>query len=156
MIVWGLLEIALLESASPKWYPFNVTWFLAIILESILFGLSAANNDLCDSFDRTKAAIWALRVLLLVTLFAFNVVGHMVLVSQGSTDEESSRLLGQDNTDGYGSFVPSDDDSEWGAPAHAAQKRLKERMAKSGSWWGYAKEYSVGCQWLLVDERLSD
>lgn len=144
IIIWFILEIALLENLQPVWLTYFSCWGLAVVVELILVTARTAYLETNEPFDVARLWVQAVRLLVLVSLPVLTVILKEPDTKTVGDVEERSALLGAGNdnqqTDSYGSIDPSEDDP-YNDPE--AKAKLLERMEKSGSWLAYAKSFKV-------------
>ena len=140
IMLWGSVELALLDTQKPTWYPYYGSWLLSITAEVSLFVLSLATNKAPNNFEIARLCVEGARLLLFLAL----PLGLWTVWGQDPIGEESARLLSSEATlaspSAYGSVADSDGEAE--ATRKAKEKMLK-KIEESGSWWAYAKSFSV-------------
>jgi hypothetical protein len=149
IMLWGSVELALLDTQKPAWYSYYGSWFLSTVAEVTLFGLSLATNKTPNNFEIVRLCVEGSRLLVFLAL----PLGLWAVRGQDSDEpigEESARLLGseasQASPSDYGSVADPDADSE---AMRKAKERMMKKLEESGSWWAYAKSFSVSVRTQL-------
>ncbi|KXJ91797.1 hypothetical protein Micbo1qcDRAFT_203846 [Microdochium bolleyi] len=169
VLVFGLQQNSLSSTASPVWYPYYGAWFIAVIVEPIMFALEfsvGSPQQSSPTFVVVGIAIAGLRyaILLSVVFTYFFLHGS---ANEIATDEERSLLLpkpdrssdGDCSADsGYGTNTettnteatntetvnsPSDPESPWERQERIAREQMEKRLKSEGSWFAYVKGFMV-------------
>lgn len=140
IIVWGIVELALLDTSKPVWYPYYGSWMLSLVSESILlfFRVSASRSVNLDKFDIAGLSVQVVRILVFMAM----PLGVWALRARDmeACSEESARLLGESLNASYGAMAELDSDSEGTMDARA---RMLKKIEESGNWWTYAKSFAL-------------
>ena len=96
--------MSIINTENPAiWYPYYGSWFIALVVEAILFTLCLTHGLSSSAFVYAQTAVQAYRILVLVLL-------STVLFTKSSkdteTDEESASLLGHSNKEPSGTHTP--------------------------------------------------
>ncbi|KAF2085032.1 ATP-binding cassette-type vacuolar membrane transporter-like protein Hmt1, partial [Saccharata proteae CBS 121410] len=159
ILVWGCLAVILLESPFPRWLPYLGAWILGLVLEAVIFALTATSPTERDVFSDARLAIMALRLAVLFMLSVTGIVmASTVARAEESTDEESQPLLGnghvaQPDAGQYGAIPVEDDpkqaDTKTGAEDEDededkdVKEKQRKRLMEHGGWWGYLKGFFI-------------
>ncbi|KAL7267837.1 hypothetical protein RUND412_009559 [Rhizina undulata] len=155
VVVWGIIELALLDSTKPVWYPYYGTWLIALATEICLSAVPEYYHWSSNPFKLAKLGIKATRLLLLIFLpvcfWGFQIRDNR----EDATDEESTGLLSgiTNSNDGtnYGSAEAEeadDDDYENSSEMRETRARMMKKLEESGNWWTYAKSFAIF--WPLI------
>ena len=149
VVIWGVIELCLVDNNSPVWYPYCGSWLLSLAAELCLLALPNDDPGQDSGFYKAKVFVEMIRVSFLFAL-PVSYWGFQRCDNQRSFcgDEESAGLLAANNTanalangTSYGSI------SNGSAPENMANAEANTRMMKkieeSGNWWVYAKSFSV-------------
>jgi len=148
ILAWGVLQLCLLESPEPVWYPYWGSWItglvgeLSIVLLSIEPEATAPQRSIFEFIE-----LW-LRYLRLVILLLLPVLfwvfrKRSVEAGTGNADE-TAPLLGQPGAnEEYGAIVHiGNSDDEDSRKEREFQERAKRRR-EEGGWLEYAKSFKV-------------
>ena len=138
-MVWGIVELALLDTAQPVWYPYYGSWIVSLVSEAILLALrvSVSEGLGLGSFEIAGKLVQLARIL----IFLGMPLGVWALRTKDleACSEESSRLLGDSQNTHYGALGQVDSDSE----TAEARERMIKKIEASGNWWTYAKSFAL-------------
>ena len=147
-----ILLIPLIDAESHVWYPQYGSWFIVLLAEVLLFLLRLGQEFPRSVFEYAQLTIQPCRALLLMSLplsFFFRQIDGI-----SKADEESSPLLGQDNTRSPNA-APSNGILQYGTigfPAAGAnvqnetkmrkrkdeeQQKWEGKLEESGNWFRY-------------------
>jgi hypothetical protein len=136
------MEVAILDTEKPVWYPYYGTWLFSFIAEGILLSLSVSTLD-PNKFEVTRLLIEGSRIL----IFFAMPLGVWAVRERDLENayEESTRLLGPESVQPstYGSVFDQDNDVE---DLRGAKTRMLKKIEESGNWWTYAKSFAVRFQ----------
>ncbi|CUS14767.1 unnamed protein product [Tuber aestivum] len=160
VVIWGVIELCLVDNNSPVWYPYYGSWLLSLVAELCLLALPHDDPGQGSGFRMAKVVVEIIRVSFLfalpVSYWAFQ-RGDNKRSFRG--DEESAGLLAACNavntTTNGTSYGATGDDSN-NAPENIANTEANARMMKkieeSGNWWVYAKSFSILWKYLWPSE----
>ncbi|KAI5788411.1 hypothetical protein EDC01DRAFT_631350 [Geopyxis carbonaria] len=148
IIVWGVIEVALVDTRNPVWYPYYGAWSFAFCTELGLLIVSAKCSDTSVIFESLKLGVQLCRFLAIAVMPVLVWTLRAKDPQPSDKDEESTGLLSgePENNASYGAI---DSDSETGAEAQAMRKKLE----KSGNWWTYTKSFARGVN-VMVPHQL--
>jgi hypothetical protein len=164
--------VALSDTQFPVWYPYYGTWFIGLVVELTLLILPNVFRPVTNSpFDYLFIAIQVLRIVNLVLLpgtyfflrndnegYDTDDTERQSLLPKKSDSKTPNSETSTVNGNGYGttgeaSAEDEEDDSDTASVASEdsyleEQRKNREAIAKrlqqDGSWWTYAKGFSVG------------
>lgn len=162
--MWTVQVMSLSDAKFPVWYPYYGSWMLGIVIDIFLVIITNVYHPPHEPFDAVLIAIPILRISILFLLLNF----YGILLNKNQTysnaDAERQALLAKklapkpgsetssppssnygtvsnNSNASKGSDSDSDDDNE--NKDYRIKKRIVERLENDGSWWTYAKEFSV-------------
>lgn len=151
ILVWGIIELSLLDSANVVWYPYYGSWFISLVTEICLLAVPSVYDTPGSTFQKAKFGIEAVRITLLVLLpsvfWGFQRIDNR---KETGNDEESAGLLagngngvanGTTSSGVYG--ATNSDDVEENTETREARTRMLKKIEASGNWWIYAKSFAV-------------
>jgi energy-converting hydrogenase Eha subunit A len=145
IVVWGFLELAIVDTQKPVWYPYYGSWLISVIAETCLLSLSISANAAPNNFEIGRFGIQGLRML----MFAAVPLGVWAVRDKDMDMEghESERLLGAEpvQPSAYGT-APEDNSVREARAVHA---RMMKKIEESGSWWTYVKSFSVSLSFQI-------
>jgi hypothetical protein len=174
VLVWGVQTLALGDSKFPVWYPYYGSWVIGLTFDIIRIVLLNLGHHPTSVFDYCSLVVQIIRICFLAILL-FLYCGLRNRKSQyKNVDEESQALLQKklapqhgsseettDTSPGYGTTATTDsNDSETAKDSEPednetkktreAKKRMLARLENDGSWWTYAKGFSVSSPWAAI------
>lgn len=149
ILAWGVIELSLIDSSNPVWYPYYGCWFISLVAETCLLAIPADGEE--SGFKQTKVVIETIRVAFLCSLpISFWGFQRMDNKREVGDDDEESGLLsaggeinGSANTMSYGAIDPYTNDPDEAAEAREARAKMMKKIEESGNWWVYAKSFAV-------------
>jgi hypothetical protein len=139
-MVWGFLELAIVDTQKPVWYPYYGSWLISAIAETCLLSLSISANAAPNKFEVGRFGIQGLRLL----MFAAVPLGVWAVRDKDMdmVGHESESLLGAEPVQPSAYGTASDCDNSV-REARAVHARMMKKIEESGNWWTYAKSFSV-------------
>lgn len=136
--MWGVIEVAIVDTQKPVWYPYYGAWSFAFCAELGLLVISAKRSDTSVIFESLGLGVQLCRCLAIVVMPILVWILRAKDLESSDKDEERAGLLSgeRENNTNYGT---ADSDSEAGAEAQA----MREKLEKSGNWWTYVKSFAV-------------
>lgn len=162
--------LALTDSKFPVWYPYYGTWFLGLVVESVLAVVPNVFKPPKSAFDYTFIVIQGLRICIFIILPSLYFGLRNDKKEYDNCDAERQTLLAKKlapnasssdnitaNGSGYGATTDanaqesdtadnaSDAGSEdsWLAEQRKAQEMIEKRLQQDGNWFTYAKGFTV-------------
>lgn len=148
ILAWGVLQLCLLESPEPVWYPYWGSWIMGLVGELSIILLSMKSEATAPQrsiFESTELWLWYLRlVILLLLLILFWMFRKRSIETETSNTGEAAPLLGQPGTnEEYGAIVHiGNSDDEDSRKEREFQERARKRR-EEGGWLQYAKSFKV-------------
>ncbi|KAM3071158.1 hypothetical protein ACMFMF_007634 [Clarireedia jacksonii] len=172
-----LVEIlALSDTPFPVWYPYYGTWFIGLVVELTLIILPNLFRPATNSpFDYVFIVIQVLRIVNLVVLpgiyfflrndnkeYDTGDAERQSLLPKRSDSTTPSSETSTVNGNGYGttgeaSAEDEEDDSDtasvasedsWLEEIRKSKEAIAKRLQQDGSWWTYAKGFSIFIPYL--------
>ncbi|RDW94363.1 p-loop containing nucleoside triphosphate hydrolase-10 [Coleophoma crateriformis] len=160
-----VIQILILSDAKfPVWYPYYITWFMEILMESTLLVCATLHSVPKATADYATVTVRSLRILTFVALASvyFGLRTSKKQYDVGDTERQSllSRKLapkpsGSEMENGYGgtdatpqqtestdNASEADSDDSWFGE-RKLQAQIAKRLESDGNWWTYAKGFSV-------------
>ena len=161
ILVFGVQVLALTEAKFPVWYPYYATWFLAVIIESVLLVVPNVFDHPDSIYDFVFIAIQVVRIAIFVILISLYFSLRNDKKEYDNADAERQSLLrkkfgpkqGSDSSvagNGYGATTATtenaaqsetaDDASDagsedsWLAARRKAEEKVAERLKQDGNW----------------------
>ncbi|PWW73909.1 hypothetical protein C7212DRAFT_283744 [Tuber magnatum] len=157
VVIWGVIELCLVDNSSPVWYPYCGSWLLALVAELCLLVLPRDDPGQGTGFHMAKVVVEIIRVSFLLAL-PISYWGFQRGDNQRSFrgDEESAGLLAACdavNTVGNGTaYGATGDNAPEGVANTEANARMMKKIEESGNWWVYAKSFSILWKYLWPSE----
>lgn len=169
-ITFGIQILALLETKFPVWYPYSVTWFLGLLVESVLLIVPKVLAHPKGSFDFVFFVIETLRVLafaiLLILYFCLrndekeydnNDAERQSLLRKKLAKKSSSSDRSVTNGKDYGTTgdtstegsetatntSQAESEDSYLADQKKAMDMITKRLEQDGDWFTYAKGFTV-------------
>jgi hypothetical protein len=169
-ITFGIQILALLETKFPVWYPYSVTWFLGLLVESVLLIVPNILVHPTGPFDFVFIAIETLRILAFAILpilyfglrndekeYDNNDAERQSLLRKNlakkSSSSDKSVTNGKDygttgDTSAEGSETATNNSQTESEDAYLADQKkamdmIAKRLKQDGDWFTYAKGFTV-------------
>jgi hypothetical protein len=143
ILVWGFLEVAIIDTEKPVWYPYYGTWILSFVAEAILLSLSITSTVADRSkYDFFRTIIQGCRLFVFFAMPAGLMIARKKDL-ENSGEEAAQLLVSETQEPTYGSIPEWDNDIEG---TNQAKARMQKKLKESGNWWTYIKSYSVSPQ----------
>ena len=153
VVIWGVIELCLVDNNSPVWYPYCGSWLLSLIAELCLLALPSDDPGQDSGFHKAKVFVEIIRVSFLFAL-PVSYWGFQRCDNQRNFcgDEESAGLLAENNAvnapangTSYGATSGGSNNTPENMANAEANTRMMKKIEESGNWWVYAKSFSVSC-----------
>ncbi|KAG0636143.1 hypothetical protein HOY80DRAFT_1055299 [Tuber brumale] len=160
VVIWGVIELCLVDNNSPVWYPYCGSWILALIAELCLLALPNDDPGRKNGFHKAKVFVEIIRVSFLFAL-PVSYWGFQRSDNQRSfcEDEESAGLLAASNAvnatsngTSYGATGDGSNNTPENTANTEANARMMKKIEESGNWWVYAKSFSILWKYLWPSE----